>query len=189
VPVPHPDPAPDSPAARLFAEHHAALHRYLVHLTGDADLAADAAQEAFVRLLTRGPALPPGHADAADRADRAWLFRVATRVALDERRAGARRRRLLDAAPARVPMADAPPDAHAALEARARHDGVATALATLAPRDRTALLLREAGFAHREIAEALGTTTGSVGTVLARALGRLAAALRASVPGGPESLR
>ena len=50
------------------------------------------------------------------------------------------------------------------------------------------IVLREAGFAHREIALALGTTTGSVGTVLARALPRLAAALRAAVPGGAEAL-
>jgi DNA-directed RNA polymerase specialized sigma24 family protein len=37
--------------------------------------------------------------------------------------------------------------------------------------------MREEGFAHREIAEALETTTGSVGTLLARALDRLASRL------------
>ncbi len=179
-------------AARLFAAHHASLYRYLVHLTGDADRAADAAQEAFVRLITRGPASDgPTYRMSAtpdDDADRAWLFRVATRVALDEARTGARRRRLLGAAPGRAPVADPAPDAHDAVEARERRAHVAGALATLAERDRAALLLRESGFAHREIAEALGTTTGAVGTVLARALPRLAAALRARVPGGPAAL-
>jgi DNA-directed RNA polymerase specialized sigma24 family protein len=34
--------------------------------------------------------------------------------------------------------------------------------------------MREEGFTHREIAEAVGTTTGSVGTLIARALDRLA---------------
>jgi RNA polymerase sigma factor (sigma-70 family) len=191
--------------ARLFAAHHASLYRYLVHLTGDADRAADAAQEAFVRLITRGPASDgpasdapahrasdapalPAPATADDDADRAWLFRVATRAALDEARTGARRRRLLGAAPGRAPVADPAPDAHDAVEARERRAHVAGALATLAERDRAALLLRESGFAHREIAEALGTTTGAVGTVLARALPRLAAALRARVPGGPAAL-
>lgn len=199
--TPDPDPTPGaSAAARLFAAHHAALYRYLVHLTGDADQAADAAQEAFVRLLRHGPDLTnagaadprpvrAGRDDAGpDDAARAWLFRVATRVALDEGRTAGRRRRLLDAAPARAPLADPPPDAHTALEARERHAHVAAALAGLVSRDRTALLLRESGFAHHEIAAALGTTTGAVGTVLARAVARLAAALRAAVPGGPEAL-
>jgi DNA-directed RNA polymerase specialized sigma24 family protein len=39
------------------------------------------------------------------------------------------------------------------------------------------LLMREEGFSHREIADAVGTTTGSVGTMLVRALDRLAALL------------
>ena len=34
--------------------------------------------------------------------------------------------------------------------------------------------MREEGFAHREIADAIGTTTGSVGTMIARALDKLA---------------
>ncbi len=48
------------------------------------------------------------------------------------------------------------------------------ALATLNEKERTVLLMREEGFTHREIAEAVGTTTGSVGTMIARALDRLA---------------
>ena len=40
------------------------------------------------------------------------------------------------------------------------------------------LLMREEGFSHREIAEAVGTTTGSVGTMIARALDKLAARLQ-----------
>jgi RNA polymerase sigma-70 factor (ECF subfamily) len=55
---------------------------------------------------------------------------------------------------------------------------VQQALAGLPERDRTLLLMREEGFSHREIAEAVGTTTGSVGTMIARALDKLAAELR-----------
>ncbi len=40
---------------QLFGEHYDVLFRYLVRLTGDPDLAADAAQEAFVRLVEREP--------------------------------------------------------------------------------------------------------------------------------------
>lgn len=181
---------PEPPVARLFAEHHAALYRYLTRLTGDPDAAADAAQEAFVRLLTRSlpPPIPgaPGRTAAGPdgetgghSAERAWLYRVATNVALEQARTATRRRRLLAAAPGRAPLADPPPAPDAALEAGERRARVAAALAVLPERDRAALLLREAGFAHREIGEAVGTTTGAVGTVIARALVKLAAALPA----------
>ena len=51
------------------------------------------------------------------------------------------------------------------------------ALSELSLRDRTVLLMREEGFTHREIAEAVGTTTKSVGTIVARALDKLAGLL------------
>ena len=154
--------------ARLFAEHHASLFRYLARLTGDADAAADAAQEAFVRVVERPPA--PGET-------RAWLFRVGTNAALESARTRARRTRLLDARPERAPLGDAPPTPDVALERAERRRAVQAALGTLPERDRRILLMREEGFSHREIAEAVGTTTGSVGTMIARALDRLAAAL------------
>jgi RNA polymerase sigma factor (sigma-70 family) len=169
----------ETTVARLFEEHHVGLYHHLVRLTGDRDLAADAAQEAFVRLLTSPPTLDaaaPADGDA-HRAERAWLYRVATNVALEQTRTASRRRRLLAGAPARVPMADPAPAGDELAEARERHARVEAALAALPSRDRTALLMREAGFSHREIAAAVGTTTGSVGTVVARALARLAAAL------------
>jgi RNA polymerase sigma factor (sigma-70 family) len=156
-------------AAGLFARHHESLLRYLVRLTGDPDAAADAAQEAFFRLVQKPPA--PGDT-------RAWLFRVGTNAARLAGRTGGRRRRLLEGAAGRAPMADPPltPDAAAEqAEVRAR---VRRALDGLAERDRVILLMREEGFTHREIAEAVGTTTPSVGTMIARALGRLAAELR-----------
>ena len=92
-------------------------------------------------------------------------------------RTDARRDRLLRHGAARVPMADPPRDAHVAVEADEQRRAVRAALDGLSEKERTALLMREEGFAHREIAAALGTTTGSVGTLLARALDKLAAAL------------
>lgn len=155
--------------AALFAEHHAPLFRYLARLTGDPDVAADAAQEAFVRLIEK----PPAHVQL-----RAWLFRVGTNAALEAGRTGNRRRQLLRASPARAPVADAPPTPHDDAEKAATRQRVRAALAGLSERDRTVLLLREEGFSHREIAEQVGTTTGSVGTIIARALDRLAAELK-----------
>jgi RNA polymerase sigma-70 factor (ECF subfamily) len=54
---------------------------------------------------------------------------------------------------------------------------VHAALSQLPARDRTILLMREEGFTHAEIATAVGTTPKSVGTLVARALAKLAALL------------
>lgn len=167
----------DALVAACFAAHHAPLLRYLARLTGDADHAADAAQEAFVRLIARPPRVAPPADPADPAAYRAWLFTVATNVARETARTRARRGRLLAAAPARAPMGDAPLDAHERVQADQRRAAVRQALAALSDKERTAVLMREEGFAHREIAAALDTTTGSVGTLLARALDKLARTL------------
>jgi len=150
-------------ASESFEHHHEALYRYLVRLSGDSDVAADAAQEAFVRLLQRPPLGP---------AERAWLFKVGSNYVLENRRTAARRGRLLDGRGERT-MADAPRDPHASVEANERRRVVMAALARLSDKERVAILMREEGFSHREIAQAVGTTTGSVGTLLARTLERL----------------
>ena len=64
------------------------------------------------------------------------------------------------------------PDPHQNSEAAERHRAVRAVLDALPERDRTILLMQQEGFSHREIAEAVGTTTGSVGTMLARAMKR-----------------
>jgi RNA polymerase sigma-70 factor (ECF subfamily) len=160
-------PSPDQRlnVTQLFQEHYDALYRYLVRLTGDADLAADAAQEAFVRLVERPP---------QDRHLRAWLFAVATNVVRDTARARARWLKLLTGSPDRAPVGDQPLLPDAAAESGERQKMVRAALDRLSWKEKTVLLMREEGFAHHEIAAAVGTTTGSVGTMLARALNKLA---------------
>lgn len=161
---------------RVYRDHGPALYRYVANLAGDADLAGDAVQEAFVRLAGQRP---------APREVRAWLFRVATRLALEWMRTHTRRVRLLAGAPDGAAMGDAPPAPDELLDRRERHDRVRRALDALAPRDRTVLLMREEGFSHQEIAAAVDTTTKSVGTMVARALAKLAAELELDDPEAP----
>ena len=153
---------------RLFADHAPALYRYLVRFTGDPELAADCVQETFMRVVQR---------DGRQDIQRAWLFTVATNFALESRRTASRRARLLDGAGDRSPIADASPTPHEQAEARERHERAVRALAVLSEKERSAVLMREEGFSHREIAEAVGTTTGSVGTLIARALLKFADAV------------
>ena len=93
----------------------------------------------------------------------------------------ARRDAVLRAAPMDVASGDGPLDPERALDAAERRRVAREALAQLAERDRVALLMRQDGFSHAEIAAALGTTPKSVGQVLARAIERLARALGARV--------
>jgi RNA polymerase sigma-70 factor, ECF subfamily len=153
----------------LFNEHHEALYRYLSRLTGDADLAADAVQEAFVQLLRKPP--EPRHI-------RGWLYKVGTNAALMSRRTSSRRQRILVGGDELVPMSDAPAAPDVAAERAQQRRIVHAALQKLPDRDRTILLMREEGFSHKEIAEAVGTTTGSVGTLISRAMDRLARELK-----------
>ncbi|WP_420447537.1 sigma-70 family RNA polymerase sigma factor [Candidatus Palauibacter sp.] len=152
-----------------YRNHWAALFRYVDRLVGDADLAADVVQEAFVRLLDQ--TLP-------DEEVRRWLFTVATNLVRDDARMSARRRRLLAE---RYEQADLAPDPaelpdRAVLRAE-RVAAVRAALAEMPERDRQLLLMREEGFRYAEIAEVIKVAPGSVGTLLARALRRFTEAL------------
>src|SRR5690606_19014649 len=106
-----------------------------------------------------------------------WLYRVATNLVRDSARIRRRRMELLHAYPERVPIGDAPAGPERALERKERTKVVRGALEGLSVRDRTLLLMREEGFSHQEIARAVGTTTKSVGSMIARALRKLSAEL------------
>jgi RNA polymerase sigma-70 factor (ECF subfamily) len=152
-------------ATRLFEEHHAALHRYLVRLSGDPDVAADAAQEAFVKLVAKPP---------ADGSPKAWLYTVATNHVRAWANTRKRQTTLLARHGGRAGLGDGSADPLHAAQAAELKGIVRRALDALSEKERTILLMREEGFAHREIAEVVGTTTGSVGTMIARALDKLA---------------
>jgi RNA polymerase sigma-70 factor (ECF subfamily) len=155
--------------AKLYREHGEMLFRYLVRMCGDADLAADVLQDTFLRLVER----PPRNTEHL----KAWLFQVATNRLRDVRRKQTRRDGLMTEEMSRGALADPPVAPDRAVEQAEARTTIQVAMATLSDRDRTILLMREEGFAHREIAEAVGTTTGSVGTLIARALAKLGRAL------------
>jgi RNA polymerase sigma-70 factor, ECF subfamily len=134
------------------------LYRYCRHLTRspwDAeDLAQDALARAFVTLGQMGEA-PPN--------PRAWLFRVASNLWLDQLRRR-RREEPLGEQGGRTPDSDP----HAPREA------AGTLIGQLSPQERAAVVLKEAfDLSLEEIAEALSTTTGAVKAALHRGRGKL----------------
>jgi RNA polymerase sigma-70 factor (ECF subfamily) len=154
-------------------KHRAALCRYVARLIGDDAAAEDVVQEALTRFVERPP--------ERDDNPRAWLFAVATNLALDDARTAWRRARLLRWYRDWVPGPRPEPDPEASMIRAERAARVRTALAVLSEKERTVLLMREEGFKHREIAQAVGTTTRSVGTLVARALDKLARRLTTDV--------
>jgi RNA polymerase sigma-70 factor, ECF subfamily len=144
----------------IFRRYYPALHRYLLRLTGDPDMADDIAQDAFMRLLERP--LPEEEA-------RPWLFTVATNRLRDHARSSARRQRLLEANP---PERTVTPPAGEDFSRERDVQRVRAALNALSERDREILLMREEGFKYAEIAEVIGVAASSVGTLAARALRR-----------------
>jgi RNA polymerase sigma factor (sigma-70 family) len=146
--------------AELFNGQFDRLYRYMDRLSGDPDLAADIAQETFIKLFERG-SLPD--------APQAWLISVAMNLFRNAHTTSTRRRRLLKVVPEAETFADrsiAParsPESHE-LEARVRR-----ALDAIPERERRLLLLRAEGYSYKDIAEALQLQEASVGTLLARA--------------------
>lgn len=153
---------------RAFLEHSQDLFQFLCRYGGDSADAMDAVQEAFLCLQTK----PPRDAVAL----RSWLFRTGLNALRDVQRSRTNRSALVRRHADRVPQprpyepVDSGFDSGDRLRLREALEG-------LRERERTALLMRESGFKHREIAEALGTTTATVGTLIARSLGKLSQAL------------
>lgn len=146
--------------SKQFNQRYAGLFQYLARLTGDGDLAADLAQEAFVRLYQRGEVpLDIG----------AWLVTVAHNRLRDQQRSVRRRLQLLVTGRDRVPAPATAPEPHADLVAADRAHRVRRVLECLPERERQLLLLHHSGHSYHEIAAVLGVAATGVGTLLRRA--------------------
>jgi len=150
----------------LFDLHYGRLFAYAAHLLGDADLAQDVVQQTFVQAHGARQRIPTLNNP------RAWLFRIATNVALQTMR----RRRRFAWLPWRVAgeLGCGGPDTS---EAVAERDAVERALARLPATYRAPLLLFcHYGFGIGEMAEAMGISRAAARTRLYRARRLFAAA-------------
>ena len=152
----------DQEAFRAFYEKTARqLWAYLLHLTRNEAIADDLLQESYCRLLSAKLA-------AMDECRlRSYLFRIATNLVRDRwRRKDASAVEVVPDLPGRT----ADPDM--TLDLR-------KALANLRPRERQMLWLAYVeGWDHKEIAKAVGLTSGSIRLLLFRVRRKLATALR-----------
>jgi RNA polymerase sigma-70 factor (ECF subfamily) len=153
---------------QLFALHHGEIYAYIYRMVRDADVAADFAQDTFIKAYKAQGSLE-------DRAKaRAWLYQIAHRVVLDEMR----RRRIVRFLPWTGESHGAAPSAeHLAMEMRLSGP-LARALARIPERQRAALLLAEVNdLSGLELADTLGVSHVAARALLTRARESLRVAL------------
>jgi RNA polymerase sigma-70 factor (ECF subfamily) len=136
----------------LVRRHREGVINVVYRMCGDANLAEDAAQEAFIRAWRHLPGYRPRSPF------RNWVYRIATNAALDVLR---RERETVDIDELPLSSSEAGPEATA--EGKERGERVRQAVLELPPASRAALVLREyEGLSYQEIANALDVPIGTV---------------------------
>jgi len=154
----------------LFASEYPRVAGIANRVLADPHEAEDVAQEVFIDFNRLHAASAPYAA--------AWLYRAAAHKALNRVR-GRRRRERREFTQATDEGARTM-DPQQAFEVSEDRRQVRQALARLAPKPATVLVLRASGLSYAEVAQALGVGIGQIGTLLRRA----EAALRKEVTRG-----
>lgn len=149
----------DADFAAFFQRFERDIFTYLWRVTGDEQAAYDLSQETFLRAWQHFAKV-----SAYDR-PRAWLFRIATNLALNYQRGRSTR--------AGFPALEAETGHPASSDPAwrlAERDLVRQTLLELAPRQRAGLVLREVyGLTCEEVAQALGVSHAAAKMLLCRA--------------------
>jgi RNA polymerase sigma-70 factor (ECF subfamily) len=142
----------------LYREHYLGFRRGFAALTGSYETAHDVVQEAFARALAQRRQF------RNEGSLRAWVWQIATRVMLDERRR-----------PIGTPIEDVLEEG---LVEPARDPELSAALRGLPPRRRLVFFLRYfADMSYSDIASICGISEGTVAASIAQARAALVEAL------------
>jgi RNA polymerase sigma-70 factor, ECF subfamily len=151
--------------AAIYDALYGPLYRYIYNQVGHVETAEDLVDEVFVRLVDR-----TGEGRGPQKHLRAWLYRVAHNLVVDEARRSAHRSHL----PLDERLPDGEPDPSAQAERRIARQQAQQALALLTDQQRAAVSLRYLeGLANEEVAQVLGITAGGVKRLLRRGLAAL----------------
>ncbi len=149
--------------AQLFQEYQRTVFNLLTHLTGDTDLAADLAQDTFVKAWEKLPRLRNPKAFGG------WLRIIATNIVRDNARRKKPERSLSDKRDDETPETDYPdnrPNAEQELILSAQRRKVREAVLKLPEAQRSVILLYH--FAEYPVAQIAEELDIPVGTVLSR---------------------
>lgn len=152
----------------LFARHHGEIYAYLLRMLREPELAADLTQDAFIKAYKNYETLErPENA-------RAWLYKIAHRVALDE----IRRRKIIRFFPWTGESHGSAPSAERLVMDAHLSGDMQRALARIPERQRAALLLAELhDLTGVELAATLGVSHVAARALLTRARESLRQAL------------
>jgi RNA polymerase sigma-70 factor (ECF subfamily) len=146
----------------IFDSYYPVLYRYLYHHVHHRQIAEDLTAEVFTRLLEQ---LADG--GGPERHLRAWLYRVAYNLVVDE----SRRRVHRDHDPLDEQLAVVEGEVEAHTEASVLRGHARAALMALTPQQRSVIVLKFLqGCENREIAQILDTTIGAVKALQHRGL-------------------
>lgn len=171
---------------RFLDEHWARLVSYIVGRVGDAELAKDIAQDAFMRLWQQRRELDP------DRSITAYLYKTALHRTIDELRKREVRARWSERAREAPPPTEASDSPLRRLVDRELLQAVQRAIDRLPDRRREALtLVHVQDLSYREAAEAMGNAPQTVANQVAAALAQLRSELKGLLadPGDREPRR
>ncbi len=152
----------------LFDELRDRLLRYTISFGLSGEDGEEIVQETFLALFRHL------QQERCRRNLRGWLFRVTHNLALKRLSGNERRRDTTDpGAMGAEAHPDLGPNPEEQLAFRQRQSRLLAVLQVLPAQDQRCLSLRAEGLRHREIAEVLGISLGSVSASLARSLARL----------------
>jgi RNA polymerase sigma-70 factor (ECF subfamily) len=138
---------------RLMVETQERVMGLAWRLLGSREDARDASQEVYLRVFRHLGRFRPGHDFHA------WLYRITVNVCRD----AARRRRRLPVANGRVADPGVAPEAEDGLLGAERWNRLLEALASLPPKERAALVLRDLeGLTSEQVARVLGTRAATI---------------------------
>lgn len=136
----------------LVRRHRAGVVNVVYRMCGDANLAEDAAQEAFIKAWQKLPSYQPRSPF------RNWVYRIATNAALDVIR---REKETVDIE--ELPLSSSKKGPEPVVLEKERAERVQQAVLDLPPASRGVLVLREyEGLSYKEIADTLDIPLGTV---------------------------
>lgn len=160
--------ARDAEFDRLFNEFSAPIYNYALRMIGDADRAADIAQDTFIKAYRKLDTLT----DASS--VRSWIYRIATNTAIDAMRRNKHVVPMGDHEERAYELADGGPGPETQVLSGLLDERINRALLRLKANHRQCLILSDVeDMSSQQIGEVMGMTNGAVRVLLCRARGEM----------------
>lgn len=153
---------------RIFTAYSGAIYNYALRMVGDADRAADIAQDTFIKAYCKLDSLTDPSAT------RSWLYRIATNTAFDEMRRRRHTAPMGDQEDHPLEQPDGGPGPETQVLSGLLDERISRALLRLKPNHRQCLILSDIeDMSAVQIGEVMAMSNGAVRVLLCRARGEM----------------